>query len=98
MKNLLQLTSIFILLANSVFAQVVVKNIRPGSASSQPYPLAALSGNRTILYADDGTSGYEIWVTDGTTAGTKMVIDINASGGSLAYLSVAVLNDKMYFA
>jgi len=36
-----------------------------------------------VFEATDGTHGYELWVTDGTAAGTQMVLDINpGSSGS----------------
>lgn len=37
---------------------------------------ANILGNRLFFSADDGTNGREIWVTDGTTAGTRLVSDI----------------------
>ncbi|HOT83613.1 MAG TPA: hypothetical protein PLQ12_09975, partial [Candidatus Defluviicoccus seviourii] len=32
---------------------------------------------RAFFSADDGTTGQELWVTDGTTAGTTLTRDIN---------------------
>ena len=33
-------------------------------------------GNRAFFSYDDGTLGNTLWITDGTTAGTKLVQDI----------------------
>jgi ELWxxDGT repeat protein len=36
----------------------------------------------TVFSADDGANGTELWVTDGTAAGTSLLKDINSSGGA----------------
>jgi ELWxxDGT repeat protein len=56
----------------------LIKDISPGagpSASSNPRRLTVV-GSRIFFAADDGTSGSELWMTDGTTAGTQLVKDI----------------------
>ena len=46
--------------------------INPGAASSAPTGLTAVNG--TLYFtANDGTNGVELWKSDGTPAGTKMV-------------------------
>ncbi len=47
---------------------VLVKDIRAGSQSSQPFGnLAMVNVGGTLFFqANDGTSGYELWKSDGT--------------------------------
>jgi ELWxxDGT repeat protein len=63
---------------------VLVKDIRPGSAGSFPGPgqagrpwLTNVSGT-LFFVANDGTNGYELWKSDGTSTGTVMVRDIRS--------------------
>ena len=57
---------------------VRVKDINT-SVSSCPNVLENLGG---ILFfsADDGTNGFEPWISDGTESGTYMLIDMNPTG------------------
>jgi len=68
----------------------LVKDIRDGDKGSNPTQFAFSSDSgyrftpingRLYFGADDGESGYELWVTDGTEAGTGRVIDINRGPG-----------------
>ncbi|MFL6194293.1 MAG: ELWxxDGT repeat protein [Thermoanaerobaculia bacterium] len=56
---------------------VLVRDIAPGGASSDPDGLVAIGG-RLWFSARDATHGRELWVSDGTAAGTRMVADIAA--------------------
>jgi len=69
-----------------------VADINPGSADSlfnqPPFPgasYAAVSGGRVFFSAYDAAHGQELWVSDGTPAGTALVSDINPGGGSDPY-------------
>lgn len=85
----------------------LVKDIRTGPSSSinTGFPMPNVSvlypfNNRMLFMADDGISGEEIWTTDGTTAGTYRLQDINA-GPDRSFVSLpssVVLNGKLYFA
>lgn len=57
-----------------------------------------LEYNSNLLFiANDGTTGPELWITDGTAAGTKLVKDINVgSSGSSIYFK-GVLNGLAVF-
>jgi ELWxxDGT repeat protein/VCBS repeat-containing protein len=55
---------------------VMVSNIAPGSASSNPFYLTAFNGDAYFV-ATDGTHGYQVWESDGTTS--TMVTNIPVS-------------------
>jgi ELWxxDGT repeat protein len=79
-----------------------VKDIRPGAASGlnadlDLQHLVAL-GNRVIFTADDGTTGAEPWVSDGTSGGTILLKDIRGGPDSSGFLADgAVLGDTLFF-
>ena len=57
-------------------------------------------GSKTLFITDDGVHGTELWVTDGTTDGTKLLKDI-APGASSSFsyaIQIAVMGNKAYFA
>jgi len=76
-----------------------VKNINPsGDAffqASSVVPMLTI-GDETYFAANDGTHGYELWKTDGTSAGTTMVKDLN-TGGNGYPSGFADLNGKLVF-
>jgi ELWxxDGT repeat protein len=83
---------------------LVEPNINPGPADSDPDQLTRF-GTRydgTLLFAaDDGVNGVEVWQSDGTSDGTKLVMDIEpgAVGSEPAELTnVSVSHDYLYFA
>jgi ELWxxDGT repeat protein len=58
--------------------------------------------NKLYFFADDGQSGWELWLSDGTTQGTQLIKDINP-GPSSAFMTngfdnkLTVYNNAMYF-
>ncbi|MBK7311472.1 MAG: hypothetical protein IPI93_11970 [Sphingobacteriaceae bacterium] len=73
-KHLLLFLSIA--LANiNLFSQTLVKNIEPGSASSNPtsfYPFK----NKLVFSAYTSFNGWQFYITDGSSSGTQMLTNI----------------------
>jgi ELWxxDGT repeat protein len=67
----------------ATFDAAQVKDINP-SGNSSPGDFVELNGV-LLFHADDGTSGYELWRTDGTEAGTYMLKDIAGGAGQGSY-------------
>ncbi|HEY2588080.1 MAG TPA: ELWxxDGT repeat protein [Tepidisphaeraceae bacterium] len=75
---------------------VMVKDIDPGTGSSNPTELVTV-GNTIFFSANDGTDGYELWKTDGTADGTVMVKDIVTGPGSSNPTDLTNVNGKLFF-
>jgi ELWxxDGT repeat protein len=76
---------------------VMVKNLN-SALSSNARPLFAHRG-KTYFSADDGVNGTELWVTDGTTAGTTLVKDLTPGPASTAFYpeSAISIGDAVLF-
>ncbi|MFO0978627.1 MAG: ELWxxDGT repeat protein [Planctomycetaceae bacterium] len=65
---------------------VMVRDIAPGNANAidmtAPAPKFTAIGSTLYFVANDGVNGFELWKTDGTTAGTSMVKDVNPGTAS----------------
>jgi ELWxxDGT repeat protein len=72
-----------------------IVNGNTGANGSGPYDLTPFNG---LLYfgANDGTHGVELWSSDGTGPGTKLVQDINLTGNSNPFY-LTPMDGKLYF-
>ncbi len=60
-------------------------------------PLTMLN-SKLYFFANNGTSGTELFESDGTESGTKIVVDINGTdANSINTSDLVVLNNKLYF-
>ncbi|HYG63736.1 MAG TPA: ELWxxDGT repeat protein, partial [Thermoanaerobaculia bacterium] len=78
---------------------VLVKDIFPGPRSSEIRWLTGVGsqGNRVFFVADDGVHGRELWVSDGTAAGTVLVEDILPGAGSSLPAELSAHEDVLLF-
>jgi ELWxxDGT repeat protein len=69
----------------------LLRDIRTGPESSLPVhddgvpellPQFGTAGGLAAFVADDGEHGFEVWVSDGTEAGTRLLVDLNPGAGS----------------
>lgn len=73
----------------------LIKDINVGVGDSNTSRYRSFNGSMYFA-ADDGTHGIELWVSDGTTDGTRIIKDINPSGdGDPSQFTV--LGSYLYF-
>ena len=79
---------------------VRVKDIRPGGSSGVETGYCYLTNVNDTLYfrANDGTSGSELWKSDGTEAGTVRVKDIAPGATSGGATGITNVNGTLFFA
>jgi ELWxxDGT repeat protein len=99
------LVFLFTLVGFQTFAQapyIFTKfDLVPGAAGSDPDNFY-ISNGKLFFTATSASTGRELWVSDGTLAGTKMLLDINSGAGNAfdntTYLPGFVeYNGKLYF-
>lgn len=73
----------------------LVRDINP-SGDSNPKNFKTLNG-KTYFTAYNGTNGDELWVTDGTSAGTTLVKDIWPGTNTSGISAFVLMNSKLYF-
>jgi ELWxxDGT repeat protein len=73
-----------------------INALPPTIPSSSPTNYVTIGGT-TYFSANDGVNGVELWKTDGTTAGTVMVRDINPGSASSSPTNLTEFGGLVYF-
>ena len=76
----------------------LVKDIAPGNSSSHPSGMTSMFGKLWFSAQSSASQGHELWMSDGTTAGTKLVADLVPGTGSSRPHNFVALGSRMYFA
>lgn len=78
---------------------IMVKNIRTGGyfSNSETTLKGNVINNQIVFQFDDGTHGTELWITDGTELGTRILKDINSTGKSVSNTSYVKFKNEIYF-
>ena len=99
MKQFLQIlftATVLIISANSRAQNWSRIVINTDSIGSNPFRFLTI-GNISYFFADDGAHGYELWRSDGTTAGTILLKDINPGSISSGVFNMINLNGVLLF-
>ena len=74
----------------------LLKDLRPGTAGSNPASFLDLGNGSFVFSAIDDAHGRELWISDGTNAGTVMVKDILPGSGSSGVVPLVRLGSKAF--
>ena len=100
-KTITIATIILLLFNESMHSQqpFMVKDINPGNSGSLQVPHFTGVNNLLFFNAMNGTSGFELWKSDGTNAGTVMVKDIfpGIPSGIISNSIPTSYNSTLYF-
>jgi ELWxxDGT repeat protein len=79
----------------------LVRDICPGACGADAWVPAGLAiatiGSSAVFAANDGVHGLELWWTDGTSAGTHMIVDLVPGGGSSRLQQFASAGPLVFF-
>ncbi|NOK63452.1 MAG: hypothetical protein GFH25_541276n9 [Chloroflexi bacterium AL-N10] len=74
----------------------VIKDINITTLSSSPSSITPYK-DRFFFIANDGHRGYELWISNGTEAGTQMVKDIVPGKKSSNPSRLTIIGDRLFF-
>jgi ELWxxDGT repeat protein len=100
MTHKLNTTLIFTLLLSlqlSAQQATLLYDINPGFATGIQSDAAALAGGKYFFHGKTVVEGQELWVTDGTSAGTHLVKDIDPGVASGTGGKLIAFKDKVWF-
>ena len=77
----------------------IVKDMTAGATGAwdNTSPFLIVLGDRAYFGTSDAEHGYELWVTDGTDAGTKVFIDLRPGPDSASAFPLTAIGGKLFF-
>lgn len=83
----------------TVAGTAMLADLNPGPLSSWggiPTPFVSAGGS-AFFFAEDATNGRELWVSDGTVAGTRLIEDVTPGAASATLDSLVASDDGVFF-
>jgi ELWxxDGT repeat protein len=81
----------------TISGTVRIKDVFPGSRSSEPTYITAVNLTTILFSAKNGKNGRELWKTNGTGVGTVMVKDIHAATASSSPALITKVGSFVFF-
>ena len=75
----------------------MVKDIKPGTGSSNCANFIAVTDNKVLFSADDGTHGDELWISNGSAGGTSLVKDLVSGADGSSPQQFVPYGSKFFF-
>ena len=91
------LSFLFLLIHGASAQSFSYVDIYSGGGSSNPTGMTVFNGKVYFQAESDTLHGYELWSTDGTSAGTSLVADIWPGPGSSYPANFIIMGNKMFF-
>ncbi|MCH4554112.1 T9SS type A sorting domain-containing protein [Aestuariibaculum lutulentum] len=96
-KRLLSCLAFTLALAASAQIELFKEINTVGTDSNPNYVYVTNDGKKAYFQASNGTDGSELWVSDGTVAGTNMLIDLDGTTSNSYPRAFVEFNNTMYF-
>jgi ELWxxDGT repeat protein len=80
-----------------LFADLAANTGNDSTSGSQPDSFTVSGDNMLYFTADDHVHGRELWTTDGTPAGTRLVRDVMPGAGKSDPSGLAATGDALFF-
>jgi len=99
MRTLMRLVLTATLCCATIQAAPLVRdfNTQPVPLGGYVFPWSASLAAGNLFVADDNVHGEELWISDGTPAGTHLLRDVNAGKASSEIRGFTVVNGVAYF-
>jgi len=98
MKTKLKIIFVLLIFVFSATAHVNAEMVKDINPSGDAYPYYLTDVNGTIFFvANDGSSGTELWKSDGTGAGTMMVKEITSGANGTAFEEFVQFKGMLFF-
>lgn len=80
-----------------LWAEVCPGECRPGDEFDRSFGEVVFDGERAFFTVDDGIHGLELWTSDGSAPGTRLVADLCPGSCDANILNLTLIDQHLYF-